>query len=269
MAEPAEDDKSEQTTQPQAPRIVGGFEVDDDDEEEDSQDDGENEVDVYDPAAAVEADVSTPTLDQTPINRQSQSPIERNGITPVSAQPVGSPAGVSSSHVQSGFSFPSTDADTSAQAAPEIRAPASPTPLPSNVNGSISTAAPRFSRLPHDTIGILEDRIKEDPRGDPDAYLDLIQEYKNRNRPDDVRATYDRYLAVFPNDVSCPSISAWLETNNEAGSSMVSSVEVGGFERSATSDGSHLQQSPAQSPQRSPLDDLHQLRQKAIQQYSR
>lgn len=198
MGATAEESIADPPPKPQQPRTRGGFEVDDDDEEdEDQQDDGTDEVDVYDPAAAVEADVSTPVLDETPINRQSQSPIERNGITPVSAQPVGSPAGVSPSHLQSGSSLPPADAEISATAASEIKPPASPAPLPSNVNGTL-----RSSRLPHDTIGILEDRIKEDSRGDPDAFLDLIQEYKNRNRQDDVRAVYDRYLAVFPNDVS-------------------------------------------------------------------
>jgi cleavage stimulation factor subunit 3 len=201
-----EESITESSTKPQQPRTRGGFEVDDDDDsdaESDQQEDGKDEVDVYDPAPVVVADVSTPPREQTPVNRQPQSPIERNGITPDRVQPVDSPAGVSSSHLQSGSDFPSADAEVSAQAAAatQIKPPVSPTPLSSNVNGTL-----RSSRLPHDTIGILEDRIKEDSRGDPDAYLELIQEYKNRNRQEDVRATYERYLAVFPNDVSCLSI---------------------------------------------------------------
>lgn len=189
------------STLPQQTKIRGGFEVDDDDEEEDQEDDGQDDADVYDPeAAGLDIEASTPALDQTPIDRQSQSPIQRNGITPVSAQPVDSPAGASSSHLQSGSSLPTADADPSAQAVAAV--PVSPTPLRSSVNGSLSAVVAKSSRLAHDTIGILEDRIKEDPRGDPGAYFELIQEYKNRNKQDDVRATFDRYLAVFPRDVS-------------------------------------------------------------------
>ncbi|KAI9738217.1 MAG: mRNA 3'-end-processing protein rna14 [Cirrosporium novae-zelandiae] len=54
------------------------------------------------------------------------------------------------------------------------------------------------ARLPHDRIGILEDRIKEDPRGDMDAWLDLISEHQRRNKLDDARSVYDRFFEVFP-----------------------------------------------------------------------
>lgn len=63
------------------------------------------------------------------------------------------------------------------------------------------SAAPR-ARLPHDRIGILEDRIKDDPRGDMDAWLSLINEHKRRSKLDDARQVYDRYFAVFPSAVS-------------------------------------------------------------------
>ena len=57
------------------------------------------------------------------------------------------------------------------------------------------------ARLPHDTIGILEDRIKEDEKGDLDAWLSLINEYKRRNKLEDVRKVYDRFFAIFPQAV--------------------------------------------------------------------
>ncbi|RAL15475.1 cleavage polyadenylation factor subunit RNA14 [Aspergillus homomorphus CBS 101889] len=53
-------------------------------------------------------------------------------------------------------------------------------------------------RLPHDRIGILEDRIKEDPRGDMPAWLELINEHRSRNRIDNARDVYERFLKVFP-----------------------------------------------------------------------
>ncbi|KAB8228546.1 mRNA 3'-end-processing protein rna14 [Aspergillus alliaceus] len=53
-------------------------------------------------------------------------------------------------------------------------------------------------RLPHDRIGILEDRIQEDPRGDIPAWLELINEHKGRNRIDGAREVYERFLKAFP-----------------------------------------------------------------------
>ncbi|KKK19556.1 hypothetical protein AOCH_005078, partial [Aspergillus ochraceoroseus] len=53
-------------------------------------------------------------------------------------------------------------------------------------------------RLPHDRIGILEDRIQEDPRGDIPAWLELINEHRSRNRIDSCRDVYERFLKVFP-----------------------------------------------------------------------
>ncbi|KAL4918544.1 hypothetical protein BDW62DRAFT_181073 [Aspergillus aurantiobrunneus] len=75
---------------------------------------------------------------------------------------------------------------------PEIvrgSAPATPTPdSPSAAKG----------RLPHDRVGILEDRIQEDPRGDIPAWLELINEHRGRNRIDSARDVYERFLQVFP-----------------------------------------------------------------------
>ena len=64
-----------------------------------------------------------------------------------------------------------------------------------------STAALK-ARLPHDKIGILEDRIKEDPRGDLDAWLSLIGEHRKRGKLLDARNTYERFLKVIPTAVS-------------------------------------------------------------------
>lgn len=57
------------------------------------------------------------------------------------------------------------------------------------------------ARLPHDKVGMLEDRIKEDPRGDIEAWLGLIEEHKKRNKLEDARACYERFFAVFPSAV--------------------------------------------------------------------
>ncbi|CAD6501343.1 BgTH12-01595 [Blumeria graminis f. sp. triticale] len=54
------------------------------------------------------------------------------------------------------------------------------------------------ARLPNDRTGILEDRIKEDTRGDLDAWLELIKEHRSRNKLDEARSVYERFFKVFP-----------------------------------------------------------------------
>ena len=89
--------------------------------------------------------------------------------------------------------------------------PSETLPTPSAVDTRQSTkedaanpisAAPK-ARLPHDKIGILEDRTKEDPRGDLDAWQNLINEHKKRGKLEDARNVYERFLAIFPSAVCC------------------------------------------------------------------
>lgn len=64
-----------------------------------------------------------------------------------------------------------------------------------------ATAVPK-ARLPHDRIGILEDRIQADPRGDHDAWLSLISEHRQRGKLADARKVYERFFEIFPAAVS-------------------------------------------------------------------
>ena len=61
---------------------------------------------------------------------------------------------------------------------------------------------PSKARLPHDIVGLLEDRIKEDERGDIEAWLELINEYRKKGKLDDARKIYERFFLVFPAAVS-------------------------------------------------------------------
>ncbi|CAG8942219.1 unnamed protein product [Penicillium salamii] len=65
-----------------------------------------------------------------------------------------------------------------------------PTPVPQSPSAQ--------GRLAHDRVGILQDRIEQDPRGDIPAWLDLIAEHRSRNRLDSARETYESFLKVFP-----------------------------------------------------------------------
>ncbi len=57
------------------------------------------------------------------------------------------------------------------------------------------------ARLPHDKIGILEDRIQDDEKGDIDAWLSLIAEHRKRGKLDEARKTYEKFFKVFPTAV--------------------------------------------------------------------
>lgn len=95
---------------------------------------------------------------------------------------------------------------TEATVKPSETLPAPPmsaaTPSAKTVPPTSTTSIPR-ARLPNDTIGILEDRIREDPRGDVQAWLGLIDEHKKRAKIEDARGAYERFLAVFPSAVRC------------------------------------------------------------------
>ncbi|KAL6721014.1 mRNA 3'-end-processing protein rna14 [Lecanora helva] len=114
--------------------------------------------------------------------------------------------------------------DTGASAHTESTAKPSETlPVPSATEASSATKtmpqtpgtpAPR-SRLPNDTIGILEDRIKEDPRGDLQAWLSLVEEHKKRGKKDEARKVYERFISVFP--AAAEVWVAYIQLENESG----------------------------------------------------
>lgn len=59
-----------------------------------------------------------------------------------------------------------------------------------------------------DPTALLEARVKEDPRGDMDAWLNLMAEYRRRSNLESLRDVYNRFLESFPQSVSgqkpCP-----------------------------------------------------------------
>ena len=61
-----------------------------------------------------------------------------------------------------------------------------------------------------DPVALLEARVKEDPRGDMDAWLNLIADYRRRSRLDDAGNAYSRFLGVFPQAVSSQESSAFV-----------------------------------------------------------
>ncbi|EGX96642.1 CFIA complex component Rna14, putative [Cordyceps militaris CM01] len=84
--------------------------------------------------------------------------------------------------------------------------PARIVPRGNSVPEKDSTSAPGqlgFASLPQGMVGLdpitlFEARIKEDPRGDMDAWLNLMTEYRSRNRLEELRKVYHQFLEVFP-----------------------------------------------------------------------
>ena len=215
---------------PAPPRTIGGFVDDDDDAEEGGtpQSDG-----VMSSSSEYEPNInggtpSTPEQQHPPPNAVSAPSLSRPQSSsmalppPVSSNTDQEPQNVSDSapvqtqatsdaHVSHG----PTDAvpsPTASQAVAASRASANPTPLnasnvsrPVTANGVVAqsptTSAPS-ARLPSDRIGMLEDRISEDPKGDTEAWRSLIDEYKRRGKIAEVRKTYDNFLSTFPTNVS-------------------------------------------------------------------
>lgn len=107
---------------------------------------------------------------------------------------------------QAGISIQENTVTTSAETLPVPSIPEAGPPMKQQ-SALVNSSLPK-ARLPHDTVGILEDRIKEDPRGDLDAWLDLVNEHKKRAKLDDARTVYERFLTTFPAAVrlsqNCP-----------------------------------------------------------------
>jgi cleavage stimulation factor subunit 3 len=178
------------------PRTRGGFVIDDDDDEEEteSQDASAHGTDGLLNGAKISSELQR-SSSGTPSNALSTPdanvPILKPETLPskesIALNPSAS-ALLSDSRANSSTPVPNASTTT-----PAVRPVEQPKPT--------SSSLPKV-RLPQDRVGILEDRVKEDPRGDMEAWLELISEHRNRNRLDDARAVYDRFFKVFPSAVS-------------------------------------------------------------------
>jgi cleavage stimulation factor subunit 3 len=163
------------------PKTVGGFVADDSDEDEDED---------------ASSSISHPTALQVPsanaTNRAlSPSPLH-NSVTQEEVSALDEGAGPKSGSIPSS-SLPINPSGGGAVSLPIVAA---------QVNSVSSGLAQPKARLPHDTLGLLEDRIKDDPRGDLDAWMTLVSEYRSRSKFDEARDVYERFLKVFPQAVS-------------------------------------------------------------------
>jgi len=190
-------------TPPRQPKTIGGF-IDDDEEEDDEE---------YDPVATVqEVDVKAAVNVDRGISSTPQQSVPQS---PASAVPSQASSQVAQTQEQTipSDTVPPTDAPlppATPQAAGDgngvqtpVNVPTAPDPSAQvqAVPDAEATSLPN-ARLPHDRIGMLEDRVKEDSRGDIEAWLLLMSEHKKRNKLNEARTLYDRFFAVFPHAVS-------------------------------------------------------------------
>ncbi|KAI1075980.1 hypothetical protein F5B20DRAFT_557755 [Whalleya microplaca] len=159
------------------PKTTGGFIVDSSDDDDDAP--------IQNPTPAPNGLKPTPSaapswppthspIPQAPLQ---QSPLQQAPLQQAPLQQAAVPQNIAShTHAAQASNGPATPA------------------VASNVAATVVSR----SRLPADIVGVLEDRIKDDPRGDLEAWLALIDEHKRRHKIEDARAAYDRFLKVFP-----------------------------------------------------------------------
>jgi cleavage stimulation factor subunit 3 len=188
----------------QQPRTMGGFVVDDDDEEEDSSMLKPQGALPSGHLSAARATSQTPqrSLTHTPNTSSVPANVPVQLKSPLQDQNPADAVANGNAHAPSNLAAVPLSTDTSVSAQPET-GKSTPQPQSATVATAVlPTTAPPKGRLPHDRVGILEDRVREDPRGDVDAWLELIGEYRKRNKTDDARNAYDRFFKIFPEAVS-------------------------------------------------------------------
>jgi len=182
-------------------------------EVEDQGENGEQQIDSsdeYDPAQTLQdVSYSPPQPQVLPVDPASLSrPVSTMSTTAAAAPPAAPISSPPPSAIhQTSASIPQLDG-TSAMVtvsppakAAEVQTTQVAAAAPQQNVTTPSAAVPK-TRLPHDIIGILEDRIAEDEKGDLDAWMKLIDEYKGRGKLEDVRKVYGRFFGVFPSAVS-------------------------------------------------------------------
>ena len=173
---------------------IGGFVTEDSDEEGEASD-----VPQTNGAVALES-----------VKSPAQPPLAHSPVPPTVQDPHLTSADQTFSSTLS-VPAPANGTSTPSQAHTAVSAPAddsragavSSTPVQSQ--GASAVSVPK-TRLPNDIVGIYEDRIAEDPKGDVDAWTGLIAHLRSKGKYDEVRKVYSRFFDVFPTAVSSDHI---------------------------------------------------------------
>lgn len=216
------------------PRTIAGFVQDDSDEEEDddthtpqpsqqangteTSESGLGAVAVSESKEQMQGDVpihseaqdtaAVPSTSSTSLNGSTATNIlpavasmsDVASATPVTAPAQASPpATIEESSKDEGKVTSSIQAPISTTPTPQPNAQAPSVPA-TQTNGMVAPAA-STARLPHDKIGQLEDRIKDAPQVDVDAWFSLIEHYKEKSKINEARSVFQRMIKVFPSSV--------------------------------------------------------------------
>ena len=217
------------------PRTIGGFVVDDDDDEDDEEENGDNgdggnegvesgsrldskpvgeelgKVNENGRPASVSKSVPRRSASRTPQGLPAQGTASVPVISRERTASLDVSSGVANSNSVNvtTVTIPVSDHATSTENKVVSNQPSSvPLSRGPSAQGSAETSAPK-ARLPHDRVGILEDRIAEDPKGDVDAWLNLINEHRRRNKIEDARIVYERFFKIFPTAVRHSTLQYW------------------------------------------------------------
>jgi cleavage stimulation factor subunit 3 len=184
-------------------KTIGGCVVEDEDEDEDDK--GEAE---YEPPGVEDVGLGSAGMIERPISENANKSVSTSGVSVHTLLPVmasfqdfsnNSPSRPSSAVPPNGGSFTGQNLyNVYTSQAGYLNDSSAPTPTSATHIGPAATKG----RLPHDLVGLLEDRIRDDPRGDISAWLELINEHRSRNRIDSAREVFERFLKVFPAAVS-------------------------------------------------------------------
>lgn len=204
---------------PPKPKTSAGFILEDsDDEDEEVEATSQQDEAGYAVSEAAPDISSVASAHLTDTAAPANSSVSLNGSPTV---PVPDPATV---QVPSTVVPPSPQTDpthgkTSVSAAPAPQQLSTPQPEtivvapPSHVETQqMDMPSSSAKRMPHDAVGRLEDRVREDPRGDAAGWISLINHYAKKGQLDHMRATYEKFFSHFPTSVrfSIPSFPSAL-----------------------------------------------------------
>lgn len=181
----------------QKPKTIGGFIEEDDDEDDEEEAQNATAQNGANGALAVASQ-------NTPLQSPHRSLTQVYNASKDAATDHVVPNGHGAAMPESVSTPTSFVQNQGAPADQKPATPATPAPQPSAqslpISSSNSTA--QKPRLPQDRIGQLEDRIAEDPKGDINAWLELVNLHRQKGKLDDARQVYERFFDVFPTAVS-------------------------------------------------------------------
>ena len=186
-----------------------------------SNDDGASDGGDYDPEAVTSSVISAPEPTEAPL-RPSPQPLTKKPksaggfLVGDSDSEDDAPTSTSNRLAATGVNSPlqkvrghsplqhSITTQEASQPPPSADAssPTSASVVTSRAKPGDSSRALTQSDSSHDKVTVLEDRVREDPRGAMDAWMGLMAEYRLRNWTDEARSVYERFVAIFPQAVS-------------------------------------------------------------------